>query len=253
MYRYGVRWRNRRQRRLVDSATVRDHLHYLHNDLGVSVRAISESSGVSWPAIRRVMTEGGRIRSDNAKALLAVTLETMPDDVEIGSRGTVRRIQALSCLGYSAWRVWVDTGVQASDLVYRYAQNPRARVKVATAKRIDSYYRANQVPVEPTDRHERMSATKAKRAAERGGWVPPAMWDDIDRDPWPVDNQDAHEVLLCLRDGMDAQEVAESMGYTHPKALWSMLSHRAYRSASVTARMAYSELGRAIREMEQAA
>lgn len=254
MYRYGVQWRNARKRRLVDAAPVRDHLHYLHHDLGLSVRAISEASGVSWPCIRRVLDEGGRLRSDNAKALLSVTLETLPDDVEIGSRGTVRRIQALSCLGYSTWRIWEESGVQAGDLVARYAKNPRARIKVATAKRIDAYYRSHQVPFEPSDRHERMSATKALRAAERGNWAAPAMWDDIDRDPWPVDDQDAHEVLLCLRDGLDAQETVEAMGYTHPQALVSTMNHRAYRGpGSTTARMAYSELMKAMRTERQAA
>ena len=254
MYRYGVQWRNSRRRRLVDAAPTRDHLHYLHHDLGVSIRAISAASGVSWPVIRRILDGADRVRSDNAKALLSMTLETMPDDVEIGSRGTVRRIQALSCLGYSKWRIWEELGVQAGDLVSRYAKNPRARVSVATAKRVDAYYQSHQVPFEPSDPHERMSATKARRAAERWNWVPPAMWDDIDRDPWPVDNQDAHEVLLCLRDGMDAQEVAESMGYTHPQALASMLNGRAYRKpGSVTARLAVAELMKAIREMEQAA
>ena len=252
MYRYGVQWRNSRRRRLVDATPTRDHLRYLHHDLGVSIRAISAASGVSWPVIPRILDGADRVRSDNARALLSVTLETMPDDVEIGSRGTVRRIQALSCLGYSMWRIWEELGVNAGDLINRHARNPRARIKVATAKRVDAYYQARQVPFEPSDRHERMSATKALRAAERGDWAAPAMWDDIDLDPWPVDDQDAHEVLLCLRDGLDAQETAEALGYTAPVALQSHLNHKAYRprsgTPSLTTRMAHAALGHAIRE-----
>lgn len=237
-------------RNVVPHEEVVEHIQRLH-DAGMTWRQIADAAGVALRIVGKVREPGRkRIRKDLAEKLMAVTYTEAhrTQNAHVPILGPSRRLQALATQGWGNVALSEETGIP-KGMIWKIQHAQARYVFAKTAETIAEVYE-RLADVRAVGRN----TTYTRNTAAKHGWVPPAMWDDIDRDPWPVDNQDAHEVLLCLRDGMGAQEVAESMGYTHPKALWSTLGHHAYRKpGSVTARMAYSELGKAMRETEQAA
>lgn len=101
----------------------------------------------------------------------------------VSSLGTIRRIQALACLGWTMYAIAreVDTGRETvrqwtlHDTVYRTTHDRMAEVYERIAMRL---------PPETTP-SERLVAARRRNQARRNGWAPPLAWDDIDRDEHP--------------------------------------------------------------------
>lgn len=150
------------------SRTPTDEILRLKHRLRWSAQAISVALEVHPDVVRHVA--GGR----RPKQTPRVT----PETVEVA--GVVRRRQALACIGYGLRELAVELGVSEST------------VSSHTARRV--------VLVETRDRWRELYARlagapgpngKARKAALKAGWLPPAAWtedtiDDPDALPWPV-------------------------------------------------------------------
>ena len=89
--------------------------------------------------------------------------------------GTVRRLQALSAIGYSARRVALLAGI-AQPTVSELLAGKYKRVTVAHARAVDAIYQRLAMHPAPPSRE----ATYARNRAQSNGWLPPLVWDDID-------------------------------------------------------------------------
>lgn len=92
----------------------------------------------------------------------------------IDSTGTIRRLQALACLGWSFTEVARRAGVaKGSELA------ARPQVKRGNAERIAVVYDELWDQLPPSgSRYERMVLGKTKTRAAQQGWAPPLAWDD---------------------------------------------------------------------------
>lgn len=94
--------------------------------------------------------------------------------------GTMRRLQALAAIGYSAAATGKATGMHWRH-VMKLRDGDLAHVRVLTAARIATVY--DRLSNEPLVTRE---ANITRTIARRHGWAPPAAWDDIDRDAQPT-------------------------------------------------------------------
>jgi hypothetical protein len=93
----------------------------------------------------------------------------------VESAGTVRRIQALMVLGWTAQLIGEYAG--SSEDSVRVLLRRQGKCRASTARRIAAAYRQLSMTPGPSNR--------GRIAALGKGWVPPLAWDNIDRDPRP--------------------------------------------------------------------
>ena len=91
--------------------------------------------------------------------------------------GTVRRIQALQALGWSAREIGARVG-RSDNWVHMIVRSPN--VTTTTADLVAKAYDELSMVV-PIGRYH----TRCRNHARRLGYLPPLAWDDIDRDPEP--------------------------------------------------------------------
>jgi len=102
-------------------------------------------------------------------------------------RGTHRRLQALTALGWCL--EWIDAELgQKRTYCQRVLARPAdATIFTDTAARIAEVYDrlSMRLPDESTA-SRRNVASRARNAARSKGWAPPLAWDDIDNDSRPT-------------------------------------------------------------------
>ena len=173
---------------LVDAAPAREHIKKLSDLYGLTPGGIAGAAGISRTVMTRLTRGQARTTRATRDAILGVTIDTLPGTAFIRARGTIRRIQALACLGWSMTYVRERSGVHAQSLVWTDTAGELHWVTAETHRAIAKVYddlawKGQRVPVTA---RERRDATWAHRTAQKNGWVPPAMWDDIDLDDRPA-------------------------------------------------------------------
>lgn len=96
--------------------------------------------------------------------------------------GTLRRLQALGCNGWTL----VDIARESStsvDTLKRIVYGEIERCWPSTASAVALAYERLCMTQAPAGRY----ATRRKTLARRNGWAPPLAWDDIDNDAEPAD------------------------------------------------------------------
>lgn len=168
----------------VDAEPARRHVQALRA-AGLGIGSIATASGVSFSSINRLIygEKGGRpsaqIRPSRATALLAVRADwrTLPDGARVDAVGTVRRLQALACLGWTQPRLARELGSTAQHAAYLF--QPGGLVTAATARTVARLYdRLWDVTPTPADRWEAGGITRSRTRAAASGWAPPLAWDD---------------------------------------------------------------------------
>lgn len=170
-----------------DADPVREHVRALMGQ-GFALERIAEAAGVGRGRVADLMygRRGARkhlghlteIPSDVAARLL----DTSSSEViagRVSSLGSARRLQALIAIGYSQ--------TMLAELLDKNVGNFHSLVTGARAMVVASTHDA------VVDLYERLSgsplhggsAERARRVAERNGWVSPLAWDDIDTDVAP--------------------------------------------------------------------
>ncbi|MEV1295739.1 hypothetical protein [Pseudonocardia sp. NPDC049635] len=180
---------------MVDAGAVRAHVTELRQQ-GVSIRRISEVSGVTAPTLYALLvgqpSKGlpptRRVTHGVAQRLLAVTpptaappvrdLDTLPDLARVDATGSRRRIHALAALGWSVQQLADRLGLARRQLQGRVLHGGE-QVSVRTARAIRDLYDALCWQPPPADTAwQRAAVTRTKAWANRQGWVPPLAWDD---------------------------------------------------------------------------
>lgn len=113
------------------------------------------------------------------------TTDAIPNERYTDPTGTVRRMQALACNGYTQEEISVLLGLTPNAAKnYLRLDTLGKRITVRSARRIAAVY--NEL------RHQRGSSEVASRRAFRKGWQPPEAWtaatiDDPDALPLDID------------------------------------------------------------------
>lgn len=97
----------------------------------------------------------------------------------IPSVGSVRRLQALMAIGWRQEDIARAGGWKSKQCIQGVFRYPVVRPE--TARRIDEVFRALCMKPGPSQ--------NIREYASRKGYVPPLAWDDIDRDPAPVETK----------------------------------------------------------------
>ena len=115
---------------------------------------------------------------------------------KVESWRAVRRVQALQRLGWSVPRIAAVAGLYHQQ-VYDLDRYPTCYR--ATFDAIERTYAELSMRLpRPDTTGERISVTRARRHAERMGWLPPLTWDDIDdADERPHTGRELHHYLAA--------------------------------------------------------
>lgn len=169
---------------LVDAQPVREHMAGLMA-AGIGLKRVVEVSGVAQGVLWKLIygknggTPSRRVTRATAHRLLTLdpadpTL--LADGAKVISAGTTRRLQALTCLGWSTGRLAVEAGLDRQRL--DAAINGRA-VVMSTVRAVNALYeRLWNQPPPAKDQRERISVSRSIRRAADAGWAPPLAWDE---------------------------------------------------------------------------
>lgn len=156
--------------RLVSTDKCHAHLNWLRSE-GMSWADIAKEMGyTASPTVHRIMRKD-RVRRTTANRLLSIRPARSSDRALMDSAGSVRRLQALACMGWSNAELSRRTGIHQSVL-------SEIRLGNFTTTR-------GTVARQIAEQYEELAyvdggSARARTAAKRGKWAPPAAWDDID-------------------------------------------------------------------------
>lgn len=180
---------------------------------GMSAAAISAASGVAlsiisplaWPAAKRARTWLLPATSD---AILAVTADQAPDWALIPSIGTIRRIEALQCMGWSQAEIGRRMGGVTAQAISQTKRS--ATIAAGRARAFRELYDELSMTPGPD--------AKTRAWAAKKGYAPPLAWDDID-DPdstpdvgEPAHGADLDEWVFLVHGGVDPVQAAARCG-----------------------------------------
>lgn len=181
--RYRKRWeldKQHGQKRTVSSTEARQKVFTLIG-LGWSLRSIAGAAGVSPQAIVRLKDQHPTVTRKIAERILSIDVDLIPStpsratvEVFVSRVGTTRRVQALLFMGWTHMHISERSGIKTSALLHQAGR----WVTRTTHDRIAAAYDDLAMTPGPSER------TK-KRATARG-YLGPLHWDDIDRDPAPI-------------------------------------------------------------------
>lgn len=158
---------------------VRAHIAKVRAQNGMTLRQFATAAGIQEKWFNEV-ARGVRakvVTAETRRKILSVTADTpLPPAGLVNSTGTVRRLQALAVLGWSAPMISPALGMSV-DQVIRIRRGYRDEVYSSTADKVAELYRKLWLtpPPIPTGRVERI-----RRDAVERGWKSGACWDDID-------------------------------------------------------------------------
>lgn len=169
--------------RLVDATESREHIHALQA-AGMGWKTIATAAGVGHNVVgkilygdpRRNMGPSKRVRPDTAAKILAVKPGPL-SGVVVDGTGTVRRLQALSSLGWTSPQLANRIGHSPAN--FTKLVHGRRDTTIATRDAVTRLYDELWNTPPPQDTHrDRIAASRARNAARAAGWAPPLAWDD---------------------------------------------------------------------------
>lgn len=188
----------------IDSGPTKQRIQLLLSR-GVGWAGIEEDTGLTpswWSQV------GDRVQALTAQRVFSVPV---PGRVVAGGDvcavGTVRRIQALSAIGWPSTQLGAQIGHNPRYLSQLLR---RTRIQSRTAEKVDALYRKLNMTVGPSP------STKAYAKAK--GWAPPLAWNNID-DPTEKPNTGVHVPITA------AERIAElhDLGITDVRQIAAML------------------------------
>ena len=243
----------------VDAGPARAHVLSLREQ-GMGPKRISAVSGIAHGVLAKLVygdkargsPPSRRVRRETEAKILAVELD-LGATVVVDGTGTYRRLQALVARGWSQSKLAQQLGIDPTNIgPIVYGLRPP---QVATVRAVRSLYERlwDKPPPESTHR-DKIAASRARRQAEKHGWVPPLAWDDdaID-DPTATAEilEDADPVVdqVLIDRAIAGEQVnlsrTEKLEAVRRLALWgkgaSAISRRLHLSGS-TARDLYAKV-----------
>lgn len=164
---------------LRDLARARARVDELRSAHGLCVESVAELAGVSSSVIAGLVFERGAgfrtrgVHPITEDRILAARfdLDRLSTYRRVSAVGIRRRIEALAWMGWSGQQVADELGVSRAAVA---AHRRRDVVLVSTARSVRDLYREWSLREGPSG--------KARAAARRTGFLPPAAWDDADLD-----------------------------------------------------------------------
>lgn len=175
----------------------RERLNWLRKQ-GMSVTQIAEALGLSREHVG-ALSNGRMAMTTRRTAKLVAGLEPAAYRTRWSrdSAGTIRRVQALSCMGYSFKAIANMYGDVTGKYVSLQAVHHWTQEKALTHAVADAivivYDKVSMIPCEDP------SAGRVARQAKKKGWAPPLAWDDETIDD-PKAKPDFGRVNQCLPD-----------------------------------------------------
>lgn len=163
-------WHDKR-RRVQGPALVQlpPSLHHLVST--TSLQTLSLATGISKCALMNIRKRGARAR------VKPTTLLRLREARVLTDVGTVRRVRALTALGWSSVEIAARSGVARTTVTRLRDMEDRSFIGRADLRdRIAATF--DEVCME-TPPHTRWSS-RMKRMAAQNGWAPPLAWDNID-------------------------------------------------------------------------
>lgn len=177
-------------RRLVDASAARDRIqNWISN--GLTMNRIARITGVADTSLSRILygqpAHGIAPRSNisastNASILSEDALSEMMAYyvTKIDATGTVRRVRALSSIGYSKKIICEESGIRRETFD---ALGNCTKVKADDANAIkEAYERLRNVSPPMETPAEKGLVSKTMANARKNGWLPPLAWDDATMD-----------------------------------------------------------------------
>jgi hypothetical protein len=155
---------------------VREHVRRLRAR-GGSYEAIAHAAGLGTMTVHAVMNSDTWILPSTARAVLAVTAESLQfRRIDVG--GTRLRLRSLVAMGHGSARLARALGVHP-ETVQRLVRGETPTVSPELHDRVRGLFDAwwDKRPPERT-RHERAAAETARRRAERNDWCCPMALDE---------------------------------------------------------------------------
>lgn len=229
---YG-RWEGR-----LDATPVREHVQRLVAS-GVPVGEIAQQVGTQQRTIAAFLHGKRWCTPETRDRIMAVHGHSKPGAKLRHDVGTMRRLQALACLGWSTDALGARIGMPGGlNELRNGSRYPLASTKARIVALYDELW---DQPRPATDAHTKRAVTMQKRLAAENGWMPPMAWDDdtiddpdarpdLGAETTPRDNATARraEALWLLHQGEPFDQAARRAGYRDP----SRLRHALERTAS---------------------
>lgn len=171
-------WLN--QNPTIPAKTVANHIEQLLV-AGISMERLCAITGMQRRQMVRFKTQKFVTKAVATRVLSvpipALWWKTAPDNADVLSTGTARRLQALTAMGYTSAELCRVSGYkrrQLSQVIHGHS----VCVLASSARRVDEAFRTMQlVPPLPSERSRR-----AQNRAQKYGWVVPMAWDEEDID-----------------------------------------------------------------------
>jgi len=175
-----------------EAEPIRRYVLWLMEDGQLGRRRIAALAGVPETCVSNlVWGKRGRpverMKSENARKLLAVVSDPEPGTTQVAIRraggvrvealGTARRIRALVALGWSQTKLAGHLGwTPANFAALTHGERP---VNQRTADKVVAMYEQLSMRRPPEGSHrDRIAASRARNYAKAHGWLPPLAWDD---------------------------------------------------------------------------
>lgn len=164
----------------IDATPLRNHLSTLFG-AGWSLNSIAGVSGVAATTLSKVHRgDQLNVRPESISRVLAINPDALADRTNRDGRepfvarvGTVRRIQALMFLGWTAEAMREHCGMNTANLIHQQGR----WVTRSTHDTVAAMYRDLCARPGPS--------VRTANRARKNGYVGPAAWHNIDRDPEP--------------------------------------------------------------------
>jgi hypothetical protein len=159
-----------------DGRQAREHVAQLRRT-GASYREIAEAAGLTHSTVRAAEIATGRVKTETAQALLAVSARDL-DPAMADAGGTMLRLRSLSAMGHWTARVAREIRQRPEYLqaIVRgdVGQVPRA-VRHAVTEVFERWWDKTPECITPA---EERAASAARTRAQAAGWGTPASLDD---------------------------------------------------------------------------
>ncbi|MCC9307737.1 hypothetical protein LN042_11615 [Kitasatospora sp. RB6PN24] len=185
---------------------------------------IREVSGVGNEVLYRLL-RGGRIHVRTEQRILAIHVATVgpvSGAAHISVVGTQRRLRALLVAGWPGAELARRLGVDKQQIHHHLKAPDTSGVEIATAARVRALFE-ELWPLQPERNGVAAHlALRARRLAQRHGWHPAAVWDDMDNpDEQPNYGPDTPRVTALVEDtselarqGLSRDVIADRLGVT---------------------------------------
>ncbi|MDF9718123.1 hypothetical protein [Nocardioides sp. ChNu-99] len=145
---------------------------------GMSAQQVADAIGFDLTALLRITNagEGYRVRA----ATWQLLDQWRPQPPAVTGVGVLRRLQALTWMGWSAGQLSARFGIHEQTITEGLNLSRTIWHEHTTTRIVDGYSRLWQTPPPTGTSREKAAATRLRRVARERGYVPGAAWDNID-------------------------------------------------------------------------